>query len=97
VSAVSAVQAVSADVERRRMLWRCRRGMKELDLILARYMRADHGEASPAERQLFAALLELPDPLLADYVFGHAVPGDPDLAQLVLRIGCGAFATGGGD
>jgi antitoxin CptB len=88
--------APDADLDRRRMLWRCRRGMKELDIILERYVRASHGQANPAERRAFAALLELPDPQLADYVFGHDVPADPDLARLARRIGCGTFATGGG-
>jgi antitoxin CptB len=97
MSSLLAAQDAEAEVERRRVLWRCRRGMKELDIILERYMRAAHGQASPAERRAFAALLELPDPQLADYVFGHDVPADPNLAQLVRRIGCGAFATGGGN
>jgi succinate dehydrogenase flavin-adding protein (antitoxin of CptAB toxin-antitoxin module) len=70
--------------------------MKELDIMLERYARSAHGQASPAERRVFAALLELPDPQLADYLFGHDIPQDPDLARLVRRIGCGAFATGGG-
>jgi len=80
----------------RRMLWRCRRGMKELDILLERYARGAHGGASAAERRAFAALLDLPDPELADYLFGHGVPSDPEVARIVRRIGCGAFATGEG-
>ena len=83
------------EIEGRRMLWHCRRGMKELDVLLERYARAAHGKASGAERRAFAALLDLPDPQLADYLFGHDVPGDPELARLARRIACGAFATEG--
>jgi antitoxin CptB len=79
-----------------RLLWRCRRGMKELDIILERYTRSAHGRAGPTELRAFAALLELPDPELAAYLFGHAAPGDPELAKLARRIGCGVCATGGG-
>jgi len=75
-----------------RMLWRCRRGMKELDVLLERYVRIGSVD-SAQERRLFSALLELPDPELAAYVFGHAVPADPQLARLARRIGCGVFAT----
>jgi antitoxin CptB len=86
----------AAEIDRRRTLWHCRRGMKELDVLLERYARGAHGRASAAERHAFAALLELADPLLADYLFGHDAPSDPDIARLARRIGCGAFATGEG-
>jgi succinate dehydrogenase flavin-adding protein (antitoxin of CptAB toxin-antitoxin module) len=67
--------------------------MKELDVLLERYARARHAQASAVERRAFAALLDLPDPTLAAYLFGHDTPADPVLAQLARRIGCGAFAT----
>jgi antitoxin CptB len=86
-------ESAAAELDRRRMLWRCRRGMKELDVLLERYARAAHGRANAAERRAFAALLELADPQLADYLFGHDAPSDPELARLARRIGCGAFAT----
>jgi antitoxin CptB len=93
----SAEAAAAGDLERRRLLWRCRRGMKELDVLLERYTRRAHGRMSVAEGRALAALLEFADPLLADYLFGHAVPNDPELARLARRIGCGAFATGVGN
>jgi antitoxin CptB len=94
VIGVRAANGAAAELDARRTLWRCRRGMKELDVLLERYARAAHAQASAAERRAFAALLELPDPKLADYLFGHDIPADPVLAQLARRIGCGAFATG---
>ena len=72
----------------------CERNAGQRGELLERYARGAHAEASAAERRAFAALLELPDPQLADYLFGHDVPGDPELARLARRIGCGAFATG---
>ena len=77
---------MSMDVEARRMLWRCRRGMKELDVLLERYVRSHLPEASPDERQVLLQLLDLPDPLLADYLFGHATAIDPAIANLVVAI-----------
>jgi antitoxin CptB len=93
MNAVRAANGTAAELDARRMLWRCRRGMKELDLLLERYARAAHAQASAAERRAFAALLELPDPKLADYLFGYDVPADPVVAELARRIACGAFAT----
>jgi antitoxin CptB len=79
------------DAEARALLWRCRRGMKELDVLLERYALAALPEAGAAERRLLARLLENPDPELAGYFLGAEVPPDPDVAALVTRIrGCEA-------
>ena len=72
--------------ETRRLLWRCRRGMKELDVILERYARQGLGGASEAERGAFERLLGLPDPLLAGYFLGNERPADPELRSLAARI-----------
>jgi antitoxin CptB len=69
-----------------RLLWRCRRGMKELDVILERFARQGLTRASAAERQAFERLLGLPDPLLAGYFLGEERPADPELRLLADRI-----------
>jgi antitoxin CptB len=74
------------DQEARRLLWRCRRGMKELDLLLERYVRSRLSDASSEERRVLTRLLELPDPVLSDYLFGHAAAPEPPLAALVAAI-----------
>jgi antitoxin CptB len=84
------------DAEGRRLLWRCRRGMKELDVLLERYARTVLPKASPEQRAQFARFLELPDPVLVDYLLGQpgrgepamgqGLPPEPELAQLVRRI-----------
>jgi antitoxin CptB len=68
------------------LLWRCRRGMKELDVLLERYVRSRLPVAGREEQQALARLLELPDPVLADYLLGHATAVDPVLACLVRSI-----------
>ena len=72
--------------EQGQLLWRCRRGTKELDFLLERYVRHDYPHASAAEQGAFAQILDLPDPELTDYFFGHATPAQPELAKLVRRI-----------
>ena len=74
------------DPEARALLWRCRRGMKELDVLLERYAAARLPQAGPAERRLLARLLDLPDPELAGYFLGGEVPVEPEMAALVTRI-----------
>jgi antitoxin CptB len=78
--------AVALDEPARRTLWRCRRGMKELDVLLERYARGTLPGASPADRQLLDGLLELQDPVLAGYFLAGVEPTDPPLAALVARI-----------
>jgi len=81
-----AAASAPADPELRRLLWRCRRGLKELDLLLERFARGRLPGAPRALRERFARLLELPDPVLAQYLLGGQDPAEPQLAQLVGAI-----------
>ncbi|MBV6423908.1 MAG: FAD assembly factor SdhE [Steroidobacteraceae bacterium] len=74
------------DPEVSRLRWRCRRGMKELDLLLGRYLESAYAAASSHERAVFARFLELPDPELAAYLLGGVTPAAPDFARLVHRV-----------
>ena len=66
-----------------RLLWRCRRGMKELDLLLSGYLAECWSAAAPGERAAFERILELPDPLLAAYLMEREVPSDPPVQDLL--------------
>ncbi|MGH8224989.1 MAG: succinate dehydrogenase assembly factor 2 [Gammaproteobacteria bacterium] len=57
-----------------RLRWRTRRGQRELDLILQRYLEARYPQASIVEQQAFALLLEQSDPDILDWVLGRVVP-----------------------
>jgi antitoxin CptB len=81
----AAVGAV-LDLEARRLLWRCRRGMKELDVLLERFARRELPRATSEQRQTLTRFLELPDPVLVDYLLGQAIPPDAELAGLVAQI-----------
>ena len=72
--------------EFRRLEWRCRRGMKELDLLLLRYLRERHAGASSNERAAFVEFLELPDPDIARYLIAGDVPTDPRHAALCRAV-----------
>lgn len=71
--------------EQARLRWRCRRGTRELDTLLARYLAHRHGEAPAAERALFERLLDRQDPELFDWLTGRTPPA-PEFAGLVERI-----------
>ena len=69
-----------------RLRWRCRRGMKELDVLLDRFAQQLLPLASQAECRVFAELLALPDPLLEGYLLRGEPAAEPHLAQAVGRI-----------
>ena len=66
-----------------RLRWRCRRGMKELDVLLGRWLERDWPQADDVKRRSFEWLLEQADPDLADWLIGGARPADADHAALV--------------
>lgn len=69
-----------------RLRWFCRRGMKELDVMLERYLADCWPSAPEVERAAFARLLECQDPQLWDWLSGRQEPGEKDLADVVSRI-----------
>ena len=68
-----------------RLRWRCRRGMKELDVLLTRYMDERFGSAPREEQAAFRRLLEAQDPVIYAYCLGHKQPPQ-DLSALIKRI-----------
>jgi antitoxin CptB len=74
------------DADLGKLRWRCRRGMKELDLLLTRYVDLHYRSAPPGEQQAFQRLLELQDPLIHDFFLGRACAPDPDLCALIGRM-----------
>jgi succinate dehydrogenase flavin-adding protein (antitoxin of CptAB toxin-antitoxin module) len=67
--------------------------MKELDLLLQRWLAQCFDTASDTERTRFAALLELPDPELAHYLLAAGRPADPDLTAAVDAVLAAAAST----
>ena len=49
------------DAEQRRLAWRCRRGMLELDIVLQRFMAQYFNDLTLDELGAFDVMLELPD------------------------------------
>ena len=69
-----------------RLRWRCRRGMRELDVLLTRYLEHEYALASAADRDAFARILELQDPELVGYLVERKMPAEAPLRNVVARI-----------
>ena len=69
-------------VLRNRLYWKCRRGLLELDLVLARFIPTLQDE----DVQALHALLELPDNDLWDIIIGRSDGYDRRFEQTVARL-----------
>lgn len=77
---------MSEDAELGKLRWRCRRGMKELDQVLERWLDREYAAASERERGIFRRLLECEDDKLWKWILGQEAPSDAELAAFVQRI-----------
>lgn len=65
--------------------WRLRRGMKELDVLLERYLARRHESASAEEQGAFEKLLDEEDPHIWQWLMGHA-PVPPEYDHVIQQI-----------
>lgn len=72
--------------EFKRLRWRCRRGMRELDLLLTRYLDREWLQASEDERGVFLQMLDCEDDRLWRWFLGLETAPDAALDSLVRRI-----------
>lgn len=69
-----------------RLRWRCRRGMKELDFLLGRYLERDYPVASTEEQAGFREFLDLPDPVIFSWLTGRETPPRGLMSEIVDRL-----------
>jgi antitoxin CptB len=70
-----------AEVDRIR--WQCRRGLLELDLLLAGFLDRHFENLSPANLETFKRLLDYPDNDLLDLTLRKMPPPDAETAALI--------------
>jgi antitoxin CptB len=76
-------EMATVDEQIGKLRWRCRRGMKELDLLTLGYLEQFYPQAPADEQQAFAGLLELQDPQLMGYMLGRNAPAEPAAERVV--------------
>ena len=60
--------------------------MRELDVLLERYLEERYPSAPASEQAAFETLLELPDPELFAYLMGRAAPGRPEWVDVIAKL-----------
>jgi antitoxin CptB len=69
-----------------RIRWRCRRGVKELDILMERFVAARLPDLPPALLADLDLLLDESDPDLLDWIMGRAPPSSARYAPLIAML-----------
>ena len=76
------------DIEKKQaeIIWRCRRGMLELDLLLHQFIQKQLPMLTAQQLQAFENLLSWEDPLLYEVLINHADAPQKELNEIVQLI-----------
>ena len=69
-----------------KLFWRCRRGVKELDVVLTRYLESGYDKATDADKQSFENLLTYQDPDILRFLLQQETPEDENIARIIEKI-----------
>ncbi len=70
----------------RRLRWRCRRGTRELDVLMLWWLDTCHPAADVATQAAFASLLDAQDPDLWDWVMARSRAPREDWQRIIDEI-----------
>jgi len=68
--------------QRSRLIWRCRRGIREMDILLLDYLEAHYDDASAEEQNTFEELLKETDLDILSWIMQKTSP-DEKYAELI--------------
>ncbi len=72
--------------ERSKLLWHCRRGIREMDILFREFIDQHYDELSEEEKQGLSKLLDEADLDILDWIMGRSKPEDNALINIVARI-----------
>lgn len=73
-------------LEERKVIYRARRGLKEIDVYFDPYVKNYYLQADAAEKATFAALVEQEDPDLLDWFMEVSEPPKPEMRALINKL-----------
>lgn len=77
----------------RKVIYRARRGLKELDIYFDPYVRQHYLSACAADKLAFAQLIEQEDPDLLDWFMAVSTPDDAEMSRMVEKLKTMVFET----
>ena len=75
-----------AMTQKSRLKWQCRRGMRELDLLLEGYLKDNYEALDSTDREGFERLLKCSNADLMDWLIEGDSPQDEQLAKILRKI-----------
>jgi antitoxin CptB len=73
-------------LEERKVIYRARRGLKEIDVYFDPYVKQYYFAASAQEKALFKELVDQEDPDLLDWFMEVSEPPRPELRSLINKL-----------
>ena len=77
---------ISQTDHQRRLVWQCRRGIKEVEVLLVPYFERHYANLSASDQALFEKLLEQHDVEMFEWFTHRSQPEAPDLARIVRMV-----------
>jgi len=69
-----------------RLRWKCRRGVREMDLLLERFLVDNHPHLSPAQKSLFETMLDEADPDIYAWIAGTTEPDNRNYMTIIKQL-----------
>ena len=69
-----------------KLTWRCRRGTKELDVLMQKFLTEHYENSTPALQQAFEYMLDMQDPELYDLLVGRQKSKNENINQVIELI-----------
>ena len=66
-----------------RLLWRCRRGIKEMDIILQEFINVSYDQLNDEDKNAFSKLLDEQDLDILNGIMGKDKPANDRLANII--------------
>ncbi len=72
--------------EQSRLLWHCRRGIREMDIIFTDFVKSSYNKLNEAEKQTLDKLLDEPDLDILNWIMDKSVPESDEYKHLIQLI-----------
>ena len=72
--------------EHSRLLWRCRRGIREMDIVLQTFLNESYDSLSDVDKKIFSKLLDEADLDILNWIMGKDKPESDELMHLITLI-----------
>jgi len=73
-------------MNRSQLEWRCRRGVRELDVLFTRFLEKEYDQLNKNDQRAFEELLEVQDPKIMDWLFDKDVPSSASLVGIISKL-----------